>query len=94
MKNVEMAVEGHRLTITVDLSKEFGPSASGKVSHEEPSEKRPNQIERCNCRSTVQDARRLGRVGRTSCRRNSTAASENAFWSPAIMCAAPPTSAS
>ena len=26
-----MAVAGHILTITVDLSKEFGPSASGKT---------------------------------------------------------------
>jgi hypothetical protein len=32
MKNVQMSVEGHRLTITVDLSKEFGPSASGKTT--------------------------------------------------------------
>jgi len=31
MKNVQMTVEGHKLTITVDLSKEFGPSASGKT---------------------------------------------------------------
>ena len=31
MKNVEMTVEGTKLTITVDLSKEFGPSASGKT---------------------------------------------------------------
>ncbi len=31
MKNVEMTVEGNVLTITVDLSKEFGPSASGKT---------------------------------------------------------------
>jgi hypothetical protein len=31
MKNVQMTVEGHRLTITVDLSKECGPSASGKT---------------------------------------------------------------
>jgi hypothetical protein len=31
MKNVQMTVEGHRLTITVDLSKEFGPSASRKT---------------------------------------------------------------
>jgi len=30
MKNVEMKVEGALLTITVDLSKEFGPSSSGK----------------------------------------------------------------
>ena len=32
MKNVEMTIEGMMLTITVDLSKEFGPSASGKTT--------------------------------------------------------------
>jgi hypothetical protein len=31
MKNVEMSVEGNILTIKVDISKEFGPSASGKT---------------------------------------------------------------
>ena len=31
MKNVQIAVEGHILTIKVDLSKEFGPSSSGKT---------------------------------------------------------------
>jgi hypothetical protein len=31
MKNVEMKVEGDRLTITVDLSREFGPSSSGRT---------------------------------------------------------------
>jgi len=31
MKNVEMSVEGNILTIKVDLSKEFGPSSSGKT---------------------------------------------------------------
>ena len=31
MKNVEMKVEGDILTIRVDLSKEFGPSSSGKT---------------------------------------------------------------
>jgi hypothetical protein len=30
MKNIEMTVEGTTLTIKVDLSKEFGPSGSGK----------------------------------------------------------------
>jgi len=30
MKNVEMTVEGTILTITVDLTKEFGASSSGK----------------------------------------------------------------
>lgn len=31
MKNVEMTVEGTMLTIKVDLTKEFDPSASGKT---------------------------------------------------------------
>lgn len=31
MKNVEMSVEGSVLTIKVDLSKEFGPSSTGKT---------------------------------------------------------------
>ncbi len=31
MKNVEMAVDGNTLTIKVDLSKEYGPSSSGKT---------------------------------------------------------------
>jgi hypothetical protein len=30
MKNVEMKVDGQKLIITVDLSKEFGKSSSGK----------------------------------------------------------------
>jgi len=32
MKNVDLKVEGTILTITVDLSKEFGPSSSGKTT--------------------------------------------------------------
>jgi len=32
MKNVEMTVQGTWLTIKVDLSKEFGPSASKEMS--------------------------------------------------------------
>lgn len=31
MKNVEMTVEANILTIKVDLTKEFGPSTSGKT---------------------------------------------------------------
>jgi hypothetical protein len=31
MKNVEMSGSGNILTITVDLTKEFGPSSSGKT---------------------------------------------------------------
>lgn len=30
MKNVELNIEGNILTITVDLTKDFGPSTSGK----------------------------------------------------------------
>ena len=32
MKNVELTVEGNILTIKVDLSKDFGPSSSGKTT--------------------------------------------------------------
>jgi hypothetical protein len=31
MKNVEFSVKGDILTITVDLTKDFGPSSSGKT---------------------------------------------------------------
>ena len=31
MKNVDMSIDGNILTIKVDLSKEFGPSSSGKT---------------------------------------------------------------
>lgn len=31
MKNIEMRVDGNILTLTIDLSKEFGPSSSGKT---------------------------------------------------------------
>ena len=31
MQNVEMTVKGNILTITADLSKDFGPSKSGKT---------------------------------------------------------------
>jgi hypothetical protein len=31
MKNVEMTVDGNILTIKVDLTKNFGPSSSGKT---------------------------------------------------------------
>jgi len=31
MKNVEMTIEGNILTIKVDLTKDFGPSSSGKT---------------------------------------------------------------
>ncbi len=32
MKNVEMKVDGKKLIITVDLTKEFGKSSSGKTT--------------------------------------------------------------
>lgn len=31
MKNVEMSVEGNILTVKIDLTKEYGPSSSGKT---------------------------------------------------------------
>jgi hypothetical protein len=31
MQNVDMKVDGSKLTIVVDLSKDFGPSKSGKT---------------------------------------------------------------
>lgn len=31
MKNIELSVKGDILTITVDLTKDFGPSSSGKT---------------------------------------------------------------
>lgn len=31
MQNVEMTKKGDKLTITIDLTKDFGPSASGKT---------------------------------------------------------------
>lgn len=31
MKNVEIRVEGNILTIKIDLTKEYGPSSSGKT---------------------------------------------------------------
>jgi hypothetical protein len=31
VKNVEMKIAGNILTITVDLTREFGPSSSGKT---------------------------------------------------------------
>ncbi len=32
MKNVDLKLEGNILTIRVDISKEFGPSTSGKTT--------------------------------------------------------------
>ena len=31
MQNIEMKVEGNKLVLTVDLTKEIGPSSSGKT---------------------------------------------------------------
>lgn len=32
MKNVDLKLDGNTLTIKVDISKEFGPSSSGKTT--------------------------------------------------------------
>ncbi len=49
LKNVDMAVQGDNLTVTVDLSKEFGPSKSGKtiiVASTEGNKTVPGRVER------------------------------------------------
>ncbi len=49
MKNVEMSVEGTVLTIRVDLSKEFGPSSTGKtiiIASTEGNVTIPNRLEK------------------------------------------------
>ncbi|MCL4513559.1 MAG: hypothetical protein M1421_06085 [Candidatus Eremiobacteraeota bacterium] len=51
MKNVEMTVDGNILTIKVDLTKEFGPSASGKtiiISSTEGAAPVPDREEKVN----------------------------------------------
>ena len=48
MKNIEMTVEGNTLIIKVDLTKEFGPSASGKtiiIASTEGNQSIPNRVE-------------------------------------------------
>jgi ABC-type lipoprotein export system ATPase subunit len=32
MQNIEMKVEGNKLVLTIDLTKEIGPSSSGKTT--------------------------------------------------------------
>ena len=49
LKNVDMDVQGDNLTITVDLSKEFGPSKSGKtiiVASTEGNKTVPGRVEK------------------------------------------------
>ena len=49
MKNVELKVEGNTLTIKVDLTKEFGPSSSGKtiiVASTEGNQSLPDRVEK------------------------------------------------
>ena len=48
MKNVELAVNGNILTLTIYLSKEFGPSASGKtiiIASTESNARIPGRVE-------------------------------------------------
>lgn len=32
MKNIEMSLDGDMLTVKIDISKEFGPSSTGKTT--------------------------------------------------------------
>jgi len=49
MKNVDFTIEGNILTIKIDLSKEFGPSSTGKsivIATTEGNVQLPNREER------------------------------------------------
>jgi hypothetical protein len=61
MKNAELAVEGDLLTITVDLSKEFGPSKSGKttiIASSEGNKSIPGRPEKIGLNIYKQEAKR------------------------------------
>jgi len=69
MKNVEMSVEGNRLTVTVDLSKDFGPSKSGKtqiVASTEGNKSVPGRDERIGLNVYRQESKKAVKGRRAS----------------------------
>lgn len=65
MKNVEMTVEGTLLTIKVDLSKEFGPSSSGKtiiIASTEGNVTIPNREEKSRAQRVPQKGMRRKKI--------------------------------
>jgi hypothetical protein len=64
MKNVEMTVLGPVLTLTIDLSKEFGPSKSGKtiiVASTEGNKSVPGRTEKVGLNVYRQEAKKPGK---------------------------------
>jgi hypothetical protein len=64
MKNVEMTVLGDVLTLTIDLSKEFGPSKSGKtiiVASTEGNKSVPGRVEKVGLNVYRQEAKKPGK---------------------------------
>jgi hypothetical protein len=69
MKNAEMTVDGDMLTITVDLSKEFGPSKSGKtiiVASSEGNKSVPGRTEKIGLNIYKQPDKRAAKGRRRS----------------------------
>jgi hypothetical protein len=69
MKNAEMSVDGDLLTITVDLSKEFGPSKSGKttiVASSEGNKSVPGRTEKVGLNIYKQPGKRAAKGRRSS----------------------------
>jgi hypothetical protein len=69
MKNVEMAVDGDVLTITIDLSKDFGPSKSGKttiVASSEGNKSVPGREERIGLNVYKQEGKKPAKGRKTS----------------------------
>lgn len=69
MKNAEMSVEGNILTVTVDLSKEFGPSKSGKtiiIASSEGNKSVPGRAEKIGLNVYKQPDKRAARGRRST----------------------------
>jgi hypothetical protein len=69
MKNVEMTVDGDVLTLNIDLSKEFGPSKSGKtiiVASTEGNKSVPGRTEKVGLNIYRQEAKKPGKGRKNS----------------------------
>ena len=69
MKNVDMAVDGETLTLIVDLSKDFGPSKSGKtiiVASTEGNKSVPGREEKVGLNIYRQEGKKTGKGRKSS----------------------------
>ncbi|MBI5572820.1 MAG: hypothetical protein HY914_22945 [Desulfomonile tiedjei] len=69
MKNVDMAVEGDTLTLVIDLSKDFGPSKSGKtiiVASTEGNKSVPGREEKVGLNIYRQEGKKTGKGRKSS----------------------------